>query len=76
MTEDEAKTKVCCGSPVVVGPILAAAFHSQSGSPVKADTKCVASDCMAWRWKEGLDKDPKDGHFKKLFGYCGLAGPP
>ena len=32
--------------------------------------KCVASECMAWRW----DKGPTEGMPRT--GYCGLAGKP
>ena len=33
---------------------------------IKADTRCIASDCMAWRWAHRIDG----------MGYCGLAGAP
>lgn len=37
-------------------------------------TKCIASDCMAWRWI-----DPTNPHLDDRAaegGYCGLAGKP
>ncbi len=48
MTEDEAKTKLCCG------PILgsATALAIAQGSGAGATAKCAASACMAWRWSE------------------------
>jgi hypothetical protein len=36
MTEDEAKTKVCSGA---------------RAAGLGEDIKCIASKCMAWRWK-------------------------
>ena len=33
------------------------------------DAKCIATDCMAWRW---INNDPADA----ARGYCGLAGRP
>lgn len=69
MTEDEAKTKACCG------PWLA----------VDEGGNCIASACMAWRWTfsprqaEHAAKDAPMAHSKSPFvarGYCGLAGSP
>ena len=35
---------------------------------------CLASECMAWRWRvTGVDDDDNDIHD---FGYCGLGGKP
>lgn len=47
MTEDEAKTKLCCGSPA-----MAAARYYASGADVQTPAKCEGSACMAWRWTE------------------------
>ena len=43
----------------------------------EADCLCVAHECMAWRWCDGLgaDDDTKEPDMKRL-GYCGLAGKP
>ena len=74
MTEDEAKTKVCCGPPHI-------------GAVAKGDTqiRCIASACMAWRWsfspraaKSAAEEAPM-AHSRSPFvakGYCGLAGSP
>lgn len=32
--------------------------------------RCIASECMAWRWEGG--NPPAPNHYKH--GYCGLAG--
>lgn len=59
LTEKEAKTKEGCG-PGDCG-------FSNDG-PYSARW-CVASNCMAWRWKHrGSGYDPGGT------GYCGLAG--
>lgn len=70
MTEDEAHTKRCCGPPAV-----AHATYWKGGAAVE-DTPalCIASTCMAWRWKPAVNRAGEpSGHHK---GHCGLAGPP
>lgn len=65
MTEDEAKTKWC--------PFARVSWNNKSsinrvsggdvvGLPITS--MCVASACMAWRWRDF----PKRDH-----GYCGMA---
>lgn len=90
MTEDEAKTKWCCGPPQVAAQMM--------GEPVKTGpARCAGSLCMAWRttgtsyWgiirKDGTRQRVPSGQFVPLeegdetrelwdFGYCGLAGRP
>lgn len=47
--------------------------------------RCIASDCMAWRWNEAAAKAeiPEHGYVSHTttivdpaIGYCGLAGTP
>jgi hypothetical protein len=49
---------------------FARAQWSRGSSPSMAEvtnqTRCITSDCMAWRWSATL----------KEFGHCGLAGTP
>lgn len=54
MTQDEAKEKFC---PFVRPEYLA-------GKPFTGRPLCIASACMAWRWRDY----PKRDH-----GYCGMA---
>lgn len=71
MTEDEAKGKACCGPPATAAATLLAR-KDVSATPLEGTTMglCIASRCMAWRWRpypRGVT-GPGDG-------YCGLAGP-
>lgn len=78
MTEDEAKTKICCG-PRAAG--------------LGEDIECRGSECMAWRVKVRLEVRhkrtgqvmPPDawrarGDYEEVTvsdgGFCGLAGAP
>jgi len=43
--------------------------------------RCLASDCMAWRWatNEQMDKEDEERagiDAIDVYGYCGLAGKP
>lgn len=49
MTEDEAKTKVCCGPPFVGATIILTAPNNSAPQDAKVFGKCIASACMAWR---------------------------
>ena len=63
MTEDEAKTKACCGPR----------------NNANSDVLCIASACMAWRWVQSGEPPatmtvPQAAAWKH--GYCGLAARP
>lgn len=67
VTEEEAKTKRCCGGP-------------QCGNyePIADGWRCIGSACMAWRWQMIDDGDSM--HLARWVpsdkGYCGKAGRP
>jgi hypothetical protein len=63
MTEDEAKERWC---PFV--RLSANRFRGEGVTEHQA-TRCIASECMAWRW------DLAEGEWsgKLRLGYCGLA---
>ena len=72
MTEDEAKTKVCCGPPGTN-----AMMHGIEVGADEVNTSCIAFGCMAWRWtiKPGPDHDAGIAAHPPS-GFCGLAGRP
>lgn len=81
MTEDEAKTKICCG------PLHQPEFQKIGEIAVSKPMprNCVGSACMAWRWNEGMallkgefpdGTTTEIGHkcLSEALGHCGLAG--
>lgn len=79
MTEEQAKTKRCCG-PENCGDV---------GNPDATGYRhrwCNGSACMAWRWfQPGHDPDlgrqfpdlmQSDLNARRDVGYCGRAGKP
>lgn len=76
MTEDEARQKRCPinGIAAVMMKQLLAAHGIDSG----VSAKCMASDCMCWRYESGqIDTQGKaEGERVLKDGYCGLAGKP
>lgn len=76
MTEDEAKTKWC---PFGRGTDGQNRGQDDDGNEA-AYGACIASDCMAWRWKSTNSYIYGDGtnfvteSYSDTEGYCGLAG--
>lgn len=62
MTEEEAKTKICCGPPQAAAQLMG---ELRKGIAAK----CAGSFCMAWRWDYDEYGDASEG-------FCGLAGRP
>ena len=93
LTEAEARTKWC---PHTRGIYSGSAFNRlgelSPGNPAELNPevcRCIASDCMAWRWGEWAPTDvhtiTEDGRpmvvqvedrARPTRGYCGLAGRP
>ncbi len=73
MTEQEARTKWCPMARVstysVGNPAESAANRTDEGTPYPA-SRCIASDCMMWRWEEDHTYTGKHD------GSCGLGGKP
>jgi hypothetical protein len=66
MTEDEARTKWC--PQARAWEAGAAVNRSPTTQRVEPETRCIASDCMMWRWgRHTTGDDAGDG-------YCGVAG--
>ena len=104
MTEGEAKTKWCPFVRVaLIDEQLGAVFegynrmsykqseHMPDGGAYSPETKCIGSECMAWRWNvfttvtTNKSKPPEHkavvDNFeikiqKEFGGYCGLASKP
>jgi len=65
LTEEEAQQKWCpFATTSSISDNHASGIYDTRGES-KGFTPCIASDCMAWRWSEGM-----------FWGYCGLAGEP
>lgn len=78
MTEDEAKTKTCCGPPSVANVMaVVSGLMRTTGAP----SLCEGSACMAWRWEVS---PAAASAYDRIIGgapivaggYCGLAGRP
>jgi len=69
-TEDEAKKKWCpmARSISQSGTSTAVAINKFDVDDLSAETRCIASTCMMWRWRK--DALSVAGEI----GYCGLAG--
>jgi hypothetical protein len=74
MTEGEAKTKFCHRTLASVWDDAGASYTVTHGS------RCLASDCMAWRWHPNWGESPENPaactELPPIEGYCGLAGRP
>jgi len=78
MNENEAKTKWC---PMFRQSSLSDDGNRNYGNPFNENDRCIASECMAWRWYYSIANDlalgtsphKTDGDGNEL-GYCGLAG--
>lgn len=87
-TEEEAKTKWCPFAREVYVPPEShcpgtVANRDYDSAPYGC--RCIASECMAWRWSHFTAGHAKHGSDyisdgcppgKKAEGYCGLAGRP
>lgn len=91
MTEEEARKKWCpfarTGAFTDQDQMMAVTVNRDPRDEVMDGCRCIASECMAWRWhgyageEIALDRDhpfrkfPRDEHDQR-YGYCGLAGRP
>ena len=88
MTESEAREKTCCGPLAAMYGIMTThefdgEVRSQEIQTFKCigTFKCIASDCMAWRWDSPVKTANMHEGVTVNFnepptGYCGLAGKP
>lgn len=52
------------------------ASNRHPGPEPREGCQCIASDCMAWRWRRRYADDKKDAEISHCTGYCGLGGKP
>lgn len=55
--------------------------HTLTGNRGQCHTRCIASDCMAWRWHTTHINNPDAPKGDLIetcdtYGYCGMAGAP
>ena len=55
-TEEQAKVLHCCGTPALVSATLVASEHIDVAGDLSVFGKCIASQCMAWRWARTIDE--------------------
>ncbi len=77
-TEDEAREKTC---PHMRHVVNGRDVDEYKIPPVYSQSRCIASQCMAWRWlkhqyKERPGANFNDVHAADRLGYCGLSGKP
>lgn len=84
LTEEEAKTKWCPEARMLVDATGYGAgnrFSGQQHPLFVAQTRCIGSACMAWRWHgdspafQGAGPDDELNPAGRR-GYCGKAGVP
>lgn len=81
LTEDEARKKWCPESLRTNGKV---AINRAAHGSAADEPRCIASQCMAWRWTRGnlyrrVDPTENNGtDFLQITGtgYCGKAGRP
>ncbi|WP_027178800.1 hypothetical protein [Maridesulfovibrio bastinii] len=59
------------------------AYNRDGNGAGDKDCRCIASDCMSWRWKDRETeimvyryKEDHPDMMRHYTGYCGLAGKP
>jgi hypothetical protein len=63
VTEEEAKTKACCGAPAIASATLLASSHAQAEPlPGLKWGHCIGAECMAWRTSIRIETRHRDGH--------------
>ena len=70
MTKNEAKTKWCPFGRLADTANRIAGYNRYQNIANHAQSRCIASECMAWR------EDEYRGGAGEGKGYCGLAGKP
>jgi hypothetical protein len=78
VTEKEASVLWCPfarsydASPTLPDDMIASGTNRQTGGAGDKWCRCIASNCMAWRW----DPHPDPFSRTEARGFCGLVGAP
>lgn len=76
LTEDEAKEMWCPFARYSSGTAAANRWKQSEPTPHALNPvpcRCIASECMAWRWKDQPPENKVAGE-DSWRGFCGLAG--
>lgn len=78
MTEDEAKTKQCCGPrfAALVSTIVAHPEYIKASNLGPGEANCIGSGCMAWRWTPGKQTEAFEAAAIAHAGRCAGSAPP
>lgn len=60
MTEEEAKTRDCCGPRMLATAFLLPHDRSAGGGLINRAARCIGAECMAWRWRKVPNPDWQD----------------
>lgn len=76
LTEQEARQKWCPYTHILEDE-HSTRYANRELAPGIVACRCIASDCMAWRWPEGdAEKSTDNEEDYPRVGFCGLAGKP
>lgn len=76
LTEDQARTKWCPHVRELMDD-AASANRDYKGGLGNIAARCIASECMQWRWRDDEQRRAnRDAYGIKSAGFCGLAGKP
>lgn len=79
MTEEEARKRWCPFSRPVMPRAEDCGFqpgNRTEDNQIWSANRCIASECMAWRWQYRDEVTGEPQAMGQLRGYCGLGGKP
>ena len=76
LSERAARQCWCPFARVLCSAQYAMAGVNRDGSGMDPHSRCIGSECMAWRWKEDPGPQPPNAPERDDRGWCGLAVTP